>query len=77
MATIGVDFKIKTIAVEGKKIKLQIWDTAGQERFRNITKSYYKGAYGVVLTYSVTDRSSFENVENWIRVHMIIINSVD
>ena len=47
MATIGVDFKIKTISIEGKKIKLQIWDTAGQERFRNITKSYYKGAYGV------------------------------
>lgn len=47
MATIGVDFKIKTIEVEGKRIKLQIWDTAGQERFRNITKTYYKGAYGV------------------------------
>lgn len=44
MATLGVDFKIKTIDIEGKKLKLQIWDTAGQERFRNITKTYYKGA---------------------------------
>ena len=42
MATIGVDFKIKTIYIERKKIKLQIWDTAGQERFRNITKMYFQ-----------------------------------
>jgi GTPase SAR1 family protein len=51
MATIGVDFKIKTVTVDGKRIKLQIWDTAGQERFRNITKTYYKGTYGVMNIY--------------------------
>lgn len=44
MATIGVDFKVKTFSVEGRKLKAQIWDTAGQERFRNITKAYYKGS---------------------------------
>ena len=31
-ATIGVDFMIKTVEIDGEKIKLQIWDTAGQER---------------------------------------------
>ena len=40
----GIDFKIKTIELEGKRIKLQIWDTAGQERFHTITTSYYRGA---------------------------------
>lgn len=59
MATIGVDFKIKTIEVEGKRIKLQIWDTAGQERFRNITKTYYKGAYGVKI---ILKRRSFSHI---------------
>ena len=44
MPTIGVDFKIRTIEVDGKTIKLQIWDTAGQERFRTLTSSYYRGA---------------------------------
>lgn len=62
MATIGVDFKIKSLVVNEKKIKMQIWDTAGQERFKNITQTYYKGAAGIVLTYSITDSNSFANI---------------
>jgi Ras-related protein Rab-1A len=41
ISTIGVDFKIRTIELEGKTIKLQMWDTAGQERYRTITSSYF------------------------------------
>lgn len=26
---IGIDFKIKTINIDGRNVKLQIWDTAG------------------------------------------------
>ena len=65
MPTIGVDFKIRTIDVDGKTIKLQIWDTAGQERFRTITSSYYKGAHGIIVTYDITDRDSFAKVSEW------------
>jgi len=65
MPTIGVDFKIRTIDVDGKTIKLQIWDTAGQERFKTITSSYYKGAHGIIVTYDITDRESFSKVSEW------------
>ena len=65
MPTIGVDFKIRTIDVDGKTIKLQIWDTAGQERFKTITSSYYKGAHGIIVTYDITDRESFTAVQTW------------
>jgi len=65
ISTIGVDFKIKTIHIDGKLVKLQIWDTAGQERFRTITSSYYRGAHGIIIVYDVTDQISFTNIKNW------------
>ena len=64
--TIGVDFKIKSMELDDKKIKMQIWDTAGQERFKNIISSYYRGAQGILLVYDVTDKDSFKNLSNWL-----------
>ncbi|XP_028833540.1 ras-related protein Rab-13-like isoform X1 [Denticeps clupeoides] len=67
ISTIGIDFKVKTIDVDGKKVKLQIWDTAGQERFKTITTAYYRGAMGIILVYDITDEKSFENIQNWMK----------
>ncbi|XP_010864199.1 ras-related protein Rab-8B isoform X1 [Esox lucius] len=67
ISTIGIDFKIRTIELNGKRVKLQIWDTAGQERFRTITTAYYRGAMGIMLVYDICNEKSFENIKNWIR----------
>jgi len=67
ITTIGIDFKIKNIQLDNKRIKLQIWDTAGQERFRTITTSYFRGAQGILLVYDVTDRQTFLSIRNWVQ----------
>ena len=67
ISTIGVDFKIKTIELDGKIVKLQLWDTAGQEKFKTITSSYYRGAHGFIVVYDITNFNSFLSVKNWIQ----------
>ncbi|KAN0015552.1 hypothetical protein ACTFIU_008288 [Dictyostelium citrinum] len=67
ISTIGVDFKIKTVYIEGKAIKLQVWDTVGQDRFRTRNNSsYYRGAHGIMVVYDITDQGSFNNVRQWL-----------
>jgi Ras-related protein Rab-18 len=87
-ATIGVDFKVKTINVDGNRAKLAIWDTAGQERFRTLTPSYYRGAQGCILVYDVSSKQSFAKLDNWLSeletystkheiVKMLVGNKID
>lgn len=49
-----------------KIVKVQVWDTAGQERYRSITNAYYRGAEGILIVFDLTQKESFENIENWI-----------
>uniref|UniRef100_V9KH02 Synaptic vesicle specific GTP-binding protein n=1 Tax=Callorhinchus milii TaxID=7868 RepID=V9KH02_CALMI len=63
--TIGVDFTMRTLDIQGKRVKLQIWDTAGQERYRTITTAYYRGAMGFLLMYDITNQESFNAVQDW------------
>ncbi|CAG5865809.1 ras-related protein Rab-33B [Menidia menidia] len=66
-ATIGVDFRERTVELDGERIKLQIWDTAGQERFRkSMVEHYYRSVHAVIFVYDVTSRLSFESIPEWI-----------
>ncbi len=76
--TIGVEFGAKIIKLKDKVIKIQIWDTvnssstkpnpskAGAESFKSVTRSYYKSTCGIIVVFDVTNRKSFENIEDWI-----------
>ncbi|KAG0414094.1 hypothetical protein HPB47_008734 [Ixodes persulcatus] len=64
-STIGVDFQVKSMTVDGRQVAMQLWDTAGQERFRSITKQYYRRADGVILVYDVSSETSFKNIRGW------------
>lgn len=65
ISTIGIDFKLRTVDLDGKTAKFQVWDTAGQERFKTITTAYYRSAMGFLLVYDVTDEQSFTDIRTW------------
>ena len=65
VTNVAVDLRVKTVAVDGKRIKLQLWDTVGNERFRSLTSAYFRGAHGVLLVYDVGNAKSFGSVGDW------------
>jgi len=87
-ATIGMDFKTTKMTIDSNVVKLAIWDTAGSERFRSLTPNFYRGSHGVILVYDVTNRHTFEKLDNWLKeveaystkpdiVKMLIANKID
>ena len=64
--TVGIDFLTKNVFLEDKTIRLIMWDTAGQERFKSLIPSYLKNANCVILTYDITDKSSFTALGKWL-----------
>jgi Ras-related protein Rab-2A len=63
---VGVEYGCKTMAINGKVIKLQIWDTAGQEEFKAITRSYYRSSAAALVVFDITRRESFRNCVRWV-----------
>ena len=66
--TIGVDFHVKTIDLNNKKIKLQIWDVGGEERFRFLLPTYCLGANAAFLLYDITRSATLDNLLEWISI---------
>ncbi|KAJ8931405.1 hypothetical protein NQ314_015677 [Rhamnusium bicolor] len=67
-ATIGVDFRSRTVNIDGEDITLQLWDTAGQERYRmSMIRHYYRNTHAIVFVYDVTNAASFDSLKKWIQ----------
>ena len=64
--SIGIDFMSKNIRFRGQNIKIQIWDSAGQEKYKGLIPSYVRNSSIVFIVYDISNRTSFENVQNWI-----------
>ena len=67
LATVGIDFKIKTETINNKQYKLFLYDTTGQEKYKSIALNIIKNAQGIILMYDITDRKSFESIPDWIK----------
>ncbi len=65
LPTIGVEFSVKDIEVNDKRVKLQTWDTGSHDRFSYVRPLYYKGSYGVLVVYDMSNKISFDNLDKW------------
>jgi len=75
--TIGVDFEVKSLEINEKKVKLQIWDFGGEERFRFLLPTYVRGANGALFMYDVTNYSSLAHIDDWLLIVKKEIRSED
>jgi len=66
--TIGVEFFLKEVNIDGQKVMLQLWDFGGQERFRFLLESYVIGARGALLMFDLTRTMTLENIEQWVQI---------
>ena len=66
-STVGIEFSVLPMNVNGQNVNIQLWDTAGQEVYRSLSRSYYRDAIGVLLIFSFTDHLSFEHLDNWVK----------
>ena len=66
ISTIGVEYKVKSLIINGRKINLRIWDSSGQERFRSITQSFFRNAEGILYIFDLTEKKTFEGVKQWL-----------
>ena len=65
-ATLGVNLLKKDMDVDGKGVSVQIWDLGGQESFRSLRKLYLEGANGAFVMFDLTDRKTFDKLNEWI-----------
>lgn len=63
--TIGVEFYVKTIKLNGKNIKLQIWDLGGENRFRFLLPTYCLGSSGAIFLYDITRSDTINAIKEW------------
>ena len=68
MTTAGIDLKTTSIELNNRKIRIQLWDTCGQERYKSITKNLFLKVQGILAVYDITNRNSFSNLKNWVKL---------
>jgi len=86
-ATMGFEYYNMEFDYNGKKVNAQLWDSTGQKKYMPIVPQIFKGMHGVMLVYDVTRNTSFQELNEYIKlfrsaasdscVGMMIGNKID
>jgi len=66
IATIGVDYGVKPVKVDGADVRVNFWDLSGHKEFLEVRNEFYKDTQGVLLLYDVSSRESFDELDGWL-----------
>lgn len=66
IATIGVDYGVKPVRIDGAEVRVNFWDLSGHSEFFEIRNEFYKDAQGCILVFDVSSRESFEELDIWL-----------
>ena len=66
--TVGADFYVKDLEIDGKKVVIRIWDFGGEQRFKVLLPSFAKGADGGIFMFDITRYTSVKNVDDWLSI---------
>ena len=65
--TIGTNFFMKKLSLNGEETTFMLWDLAGDESFGLLRPVFYQGTFGAFLVFDISQRTSFVNLENWLK----------
>ena len=66
LQTIGIDYGVTKVNVKDREVKVNIFDMSGHVIFHEVRNEFYKDTQGAILVFDVTDKSSFDALENWV-----------
>lgn len=66
IATIGVDYGVKPVKIDGNDVRVNFWDLSGHSEFFEIRNEFYKDSQGAILVFDVTSKESFEECDAWL-----------
>lgn len=68
ISTIGVDFGVRSVVMEGKEVKVNFWDLSGHPEFFDVRNEFYKDTQGALLCFDVCNKRSFDALDKWVKV---------
>ncbi|ETP49301.1 hypothetical protein F442_05170 [Phytophthora nicotianae P10297] len=67
ISTIGIDYGVKPVMVNGAEVRVNFWDLSGLPEYLEVRNEFYKDTQGGVLMFDVSSRKSFESLDSWLR----------
>jgi small GTP-binding protein len=64
--TIGSNFLIKDVDLDGKNVRLLLWDIGGQPQFHKLRTIYFKGSNAALGVFDLSSSQTLLKIPGWV-----------